>query len=84
MELSAISAPVPLWLYEIKSSYSTDAKCQELLSKLAVSLGSEPHFALNQGLLRYKGRLWVGSDPIWQQKIIEAFHASPMGDIRGC
>lgn len=34
-------------------------------------------------MLRYKGRIWVGSDPILQQKLIEAFHASPLGGHSG-
>lgn len=40
----AISAPLPSWLEEIKTSYATDPKCQSLLTKLALSLDAEPHF----------------------------------------
>jgi len=60
-ELHAISAPVPLWLEEIiKDSYATDSKCQSLLTKLTVSPDADPHFKLQQELLHYKGRFWVG------------------------
>jgi hypothetical protein len=34
---------------------------------------------LHQGLLRYKGRIWVGNDTVLQHKIIEALHDSPVG-----
>jgi hypothetical protein len=68
-ELAAVAAPVPVWLEEIKCSYTSDPKCQELLSKLAVSPGADLHFSLQQGLLKYKGRIWVGSDMILQQSL---------------
>jgi hypothetical protein len=82
-ELHAISAPVPLWLEEIKDSYATDSKCQSLLSKLTVSPDADPHFKLQQGLLRYKGRIWVGPNAVLQHKIIEALHDSPVGGHSG-
>jgi hypothetical protein len=54
-ELMAISALVPSWLDAVKASYLSDAKAQDLLTKLALSDTSETHFTLQQGLLRYKG-----------------------------
>ena len=53
------------------------------MTKLAVSKNSEPHFSMHQGLLWYKGRIWVGTDMILQHKIIEAFHSSPVGGHLG-
>ena len=61
-ELSSISTPVPLWLEDVKNSYTADSQCQELLVKLAVSSSSNTPFSLHQGLLKYKGRIWVGAD----------------------
>ena len=53
------------------------------MTKLAVSATSKPNFSLHQGLLRYKGRIWVGPDVILQQRIIMAFHSSPVGGHSG-
>lgn len=83
LELAAISAPVPLWLEDIKASYTTDAKAQDLLTKLVVSSSAAPNFTLNQGLLRYKGRLWIGADSTLHLKIIEVLHASLVGGHSG-
>lgn len=33
--------------------------------------------------MRYKGRIWVGTDTNLQHKIIDAFHASPVGGHSG-
>lgn len=82
-ELSAMSNAVPSWLLDIKSSYDKDDKATTLLSKLVVDSAAEPSYTLQQGLLRYKGRIWVGSDKALQLKIIEAFHSSPVGGHSG-
>jgi transposase InsO family protein len=82
-ELSAISAPVPHWMSHIVDSYHNDSKAQELLAKLASSSANDPHFSLHQGLLRYKGRIWVGNNQELQHTIIQAFHSSPVGGHSG-
>lgn len=68
---------------DIVASYSDDAKAQELLTKLAVSSSADSQFSLHQGLLRYNGRVWVGSDSALEQRIISAFHASAVGGHSG-
>ena len=45
--LTAISAPVHMWLDEIKASYTLDSKCQALLTKLAVSSDVDTQFKLH-------------------------------------
>jgi hypothetical protein len=82
-ELMAISAPVPSWLDAVKARYLSDVKAQDLLTKLALSDTSETHFTLQQGLLRYKGRLWVGNNLQLQHRILDAFHSFPMGGHSG-
>jgi hypothetical protein len=61
-ELTIVSTPVPSWLDEVKLSYDTDPKATELLAKLVVSTMGEPNYTLHQGILRYKGRIWVGTN----------------------
>jgi hypothetical protein len=76
--VSTIYVPVPSWLHDVKLSYDTVARAQELLTKLAISDIAEPHFTLQQGLLRYKGRLWVGAD-----EALQHLHSSPVGGNSG-
>jgi hypothetical protein len=40
----------------------SDTKAQELLAKMAISSDADSPFTLQQGLLRYKGRIWVGNN----------------------
>ena len=53
------------------------------MTKLAVSANSEHNFSMHQGLLRYKGRIWVGPDVTLQHQIITTFHSSPVGGHSG-
>jgi len=58
--LMSISSASPSWLQEVISGYSDDEHAKELLSKLAMDHSAVPHFSLLGGLLRYKGRIWIG------------------------
>jgi hypothetical protein len=82
-ELSAISTSIPSWLDEVKLSYDSDPKATELLAKLAISSKDEPNYALHQGLICYKGCIWVGANSTLQTKIIQAFHLSAVGGHSG-
>jgi len=42
-----------------------------------------PHYSLQSGLLRYKGRVWIGDDPAFQQQLISQFHSSSWGGHSG-
>ena len=56
---------------------------QSLLTKLSIQADAVPNFSLHNGLLRYKGRLWIGDNPILQQKLLIACHASAVGGHSG-
>ena len=41
-------------------SYSDSPLAQEILSQLAVNPAALPHYSLSNGVIRYKGRIWLG------------------------
>jgi len=61
-ECAHISSVTPQWLEQVVSSYASDEFAKGLLSKLAIQKDVVPSFTLKDGLLRYQGRIWVGSD----------------------
>ena len=63
--------------------YSSDLAAMTLLSQLAANLESHPPFSLVQGVIRYKKRLWLGSNKPMQLKIMMALHSSPLGGHSG-
>lgn len=77
-ELSTISMVKPVWLQYIQSGYHLDPHAMKLLTELSVqpSIG---HYTLQEGLIRYKGRIWIGSNSSLQAKILSSLHNSAMG-----
>jgi hypothetical protein len=83
LSVSALSICQPRWLQEVTNSYETDATAQELLTKLALCSPDEDGYALNQGVIRHKGRLWIGANTALQTKLISALHQSAVGGHSG-
>jgi hypothetical protein len=81
--LFAIITVQLVWLSSVTASYASDARAQKLLQQLALDPASSDTFTLNQGILRYKGRIWVGNDNKLQLQIVLAFHDSPQGGHSG-
>jgi hypothetical protein len=78
-----LSVITPSWCADLQKSYQTDAQTTMLLTKLSASPSSVPHFSLMDGLLRFKGRIWVGNNTILQRQLIEHMHSSPVGGHSG-
>jgi hypothetical protein len=81
--LFAISTLKPAWLSSVADSYATDDHAQHLLQKLALDPKSVDAYTIDQGILRHKGRIYVGADAALQQRLISAFHDSPQGGHSG-
>lgn len=80
--LMAISYASPQWLSAVLDSCEGNLEAQKLLTQLAVSPGALPNFSLHNGVIRYKGRIWLAHDPQLQQ-VITAMHDSPLGGHSG-
>jgi len=75
--LCSISSCVPSWTSTIIQGYDSDSDAQLLLAKLAVDPSAVPQFSLHDGVLRYKNRLWLGSNSALQHQVMSALHDSP-------
>ena len=79
----AVSIAVPIWLQEVTTSYHSDKNCSKLLQELALDPQSNPGFSLQSGILRYKGRIYIGENTDLRSKLFHTFHSSPMGGHSG-
>lgn len=61
-QLCVVSTCDPSWITVIVEGYNSDPSTLHILTKLAVSSNSVPHFSLQNGLLRFNGRLWIGTN----------------------
>lgn len=78
-----ISSVVPQWCSEVAAAYTYDPQAQAYIAQLALDPNSVPHFSLQQGLLRYKNKIWLGNNKLMQQKVMQALHASAVGGHSG-
>lgn len=82
-ELLAMSTCLPAWLADLVEGYKEDAQTGQVLVELSLGSSKHPKFSLKDGILRYDGRIWIGSNTILQQRIIQSTHASAIGGHSG-
>lgn len=83
VQLLAISVGVPVWIQEVIKGYVSDPFSSQLLTELTVNREARNHFSLQDGLLRYKGRVWVGNNSDLRSKLMEEMHSQPLGGHSG-
>ena len=57
-----MSTCVPTWLGELIDGYKDDAPTSRVLAELSMGKSPQANFVLKDGVLRYKGRIWVGNN----------------------
>lgn len=80
--ISASSAK-PAWLDNLQNGYEDDPHARALLTELSITSPNEKGFSLQDGIIRYKSRVWVGQNALAQQHILQALHSSGMGGHSG-
>jgi hypothetical protein len=78
-QIMAISSVVPQWLLSITESYAADEKAQQLLQQLTTTGDPAGNYTLHQGVIRYKGKIWLSSKTAMQHKIFTSLHESAIG-----
>lgn len=56
---------------------------KELREQLILNPNSKPGYTLNHGVIRYKGRLVIGSNETLKKKILSSLYESPLGGHLG-
>jgi len=82
-QVMALSTVQPIWLTELLACYDSDSVAQHLLSKLSLDSSTKPHFSLTDGVLRYDGKIWLGSYTTMHSKVFAALHSSALGGHSG-
>ena len=78
-ELLALSCVVPVWIERVTTSYSEDTKCQDFIAKLSLDKAVVPSMALQNGIVRYKGRILIGQSGNLKSQLLTSFHQSALG-----
>lgn len=83
LNCQALTLCQPDWLIEVLHTYDMDSTAQNLLRHLAILSPDNKGYALDNGLIKYKGRLYIGASLALQTKLIDALHNSPVGGHSG-
>ena len=81
--VQAISLVVPVWIEQVINTYQDDRACLDLITKLSVDANAVPNFTLQNGILRYKGRVLVGTSGSLKSLLLDIFHKSALGGHSG-
>ena len=76
--LFLISFPCPSWIEELKASYQHSTKVQQLLHQLKSGFSGPKFFSLHNGLILYKGKVYLGPTCSLKPKILHQVHDSPL------
>ena len=82
-DCTALVCVIPEWIQEVIGSYKGDTQTQDLIRQLLLAPDSQPDFTYQDGVVRYKGRILVGSEGNVRRKIIAAVHDSQLGGHSG-
>lgn len=81
--ICALSTCTPSWIANLKEGYAEDPSAVKLLEQLAISPVNDQGYTLVDGVLRHKGRIWIGNNTMAQQHVIQSLHSSGIGGHSG-
>lgn len=74
---------VPLWMQKVKSSYDGDAHITQILTSKAIDPSTYAEYKLENGILRYKDRITIGSATTLRSEIFSEVHDTLFGGHSG-
>lgn len=83
LQVLAVSTSTPNWLEIIMEGYHQDDHNKQLLSELSLTGTNDNGFSLGDGIIRYKGRIWLGTHKEAHQAVLLALHSSGLGGHSG-
>lgn len=78
-----ISISTPRWMEIVTEGYLNDPHTKQLLASLSVTPEGIDGYQLVNGVIRLKGRIWLGHHPEAQQAVLLALHNSGVGGHSG-
>jgi hypothetical protein len=70
------------WLIQLTQGYGQDPSTRKLLGCLTTG-GKVEYYTLTQGVIRYKGRIWLCTNKNMQQSVISVLHDNTSGGRSG-
>ncbi|KAE8674806.1 Bifunctional nuclease 2 [Hibiscus syriacus] len=74
---------IPSWVQDVENSYKEDKLVADWINILTVSPNADPNWKFSKGILRFKGRVYIGSNGSLRLQILQVLHDSPHGGHSG-
>ncbi|XP_059286411.1 uncharacterized protein LOC132039881 [Lycium ferocissimum] len=71
---------LPQWIDDVLRSYEGDQDIIQAISRISTRPGDTTETTIQQGLVRYKGKVWIGKHGNLRQQLVNAIHVSGLGD----
>jgi hypothetical protein len=81
-EVQSLSQCEPIWLESVVHGYTEDSEASDKLAQMVVC-SKIGNYTLHKGLIRHKGRIWLGRNAALQQDILRVLHSSAIGGQSG-
>ena len=63
---TAISEFLPTWIQKLQDGYFEDPDDKQLLTELTLTGSNPKGYTLQDGVIRFKGRVWIGNNSLAQ------------------
>ena len=83
LSIQAVSESKPVWIQDVLNAYATDPRAHVILTRLAIHSPDEEGYSLDQGLIKYKSKVWIANNSALQTKLIAALHSSAIDGHSG-
>lgn len=75
--------PQPILWEAIQRAYNSHGETMKLITSVKEDPGQHPNFVLRNGILLFKGKVWIPADSALQPLLIAEFHNTPTGGHAG-
>ncbi|KAH0644742.1 hypothetical protein KY284_032626 [Solanum tuberosum] len=82
-QLMTINTTIPMWIQKVNNSYEGDSQALELLAQTTVGQQGPSLWHFSSGILKRKGKVYVGGIGDLCLQLIRKFHDSPLGGHSG-
>jgi hypothetical protein len=82
-QMQAMSTCRPKWLEIIVEGYQKDPDAKQLLTELSITGSNDKGFQLQDGVIKYKDRVWLSNHKEAHSAILLALHDSGLGGHNG-
>ncbi|KAK1652704.1 hypothetical protein QYE76_070509 [Lolium multiflorum] len=83
LPICAVSVARPRWMEIVIEGYTKDEKTKQLYTELSIQNSNDQGFSLVDGVIRHKGKIWLGTHTEAQQAVLMALHSSGLGGHSG-